>query len=198
MGMRYVSTDNTGWLRVKLEPAGKIISLPQYIKVTFSERRNGRDYFNIEEGVYKGKSASVSQKSGSLSWLGKPLPTYRGPVNLVFRKNEGKLVTPIGLLAATTDSSNPITNGRHPMQLPDFPHDLARSYISRASKAMTWFYLGTGNAIAGKNDRYLHPGRISAGCVTVTDISKWDLLYAVLILSREPGGKNVGTITVQR
>jgi hypothetical protein len=62
---------------------------------------------------------------------------------------------------------------------------------------MTWFYLGTGNAIAGRNDRYLHPGRISAGCVTVTDLSKWDSLYAVLILSRATGGKNVGTINVQ-
>ncbi len=191
-------TDNTGWLSVKLAPVDRIVSLPQYIKVAFNERRNGRDYFDIEEGVYKGKSASVSQKSGSSSWLGKSLPTYRGPVSLIFRKNEGKLVTPIGSLSATTDSSNPITNGLHPVQLPDFPHDLGRSYTSRASKAMTWFYLGTGNAIAGKNDRYLHPGRISAGCVTVTDISKWDLLYAVLILSRDQGGKNVGTITVQK
>ena len=184
MEMRYVSTDNTGWLRVKIEPAGTVVPLPKYIKVSFDERRNGRDYFNIEEGVYKGKSASVSQKSESSSWLDKPLPTYRGPVNLVFKKGERKLVTPIGLLAVTTDSSNPIANGRHPIQLPDFPHDLGRSYTARASKAMTWFYLGTGNAISGENDRYLHPGRISAGCVTVTDISKWDLLYAVLMISR--------------
>lgn len=197
MEMRYVSTDNTGWLRVKIEPAGTVVPLPQYIKVSFDERRNGRDYFNIEEGVYKGKSASVSQKSESSSWLDKPLPTYRGPVDLVFKKGEGKLVTPIGLLAVTTDSSNPIANGRHPVQLPDFPHDLGRSYTSRASTAMTWFYLGTGNAISGKDDRYLHPGRMSAGCVTVTDISKWDLLYAVLMISRAPGGKNIGTITVQ-
>ena len=66
-----------------------------------------------------------------------------------------------------------------------------------ASKAMAWFYLGTGNAKPGDNDRYLHPGRVSAGCVTVTEVSKWDSLYAVLILSRATGGKDVGTITVQ-
>lgn len=197
MEMRYVSTDNTGWLRVKLDAGGKIVALPQYIKVKYIERRNGRDYFTIEEGVYKGKDASVSQKSGNQSWLGKPLPAYSSAANLVFKKREGKLVTPIGVIAATTDSSNPISNGRHPIQLPDFPHDLGRSYVGRASKAMTWFYLGTGNAIPGKNDRYLHPGRISAGCVTVTDVSKWDSLYKKLILSRASGGKNVGAITVQ-
>ncbi len=111
MGMRYISTDNTGWLRVKLEPAGRVVPLPQYIKVAFDERRNGRDYFNIEDGVYKGNSASVSQKSESSSWLGKPLLAYKGPANLVFKKGEGMLVTSIGLLAATTDSNNPITNG---------------------------------------------------------------------------------------
>lgn len=189
MEMRYVSTDKTGWLRVKLDSGGLVVALPQYIKVKFIERRSGRDYFTIEEGVYKGKRASVSQKSGNQSWLGKPLPTYKGPANLVFKKSEGKLVTPIGNLAATMDTSNPIPNGRHPIQLPDFPHDLGRSYVSRASKAMTWFYLGTGNAIPGRNDRYLHPGRISAGCVTVTDLSKWDSLYARSILSRASGGK---------
>lgn len=171
--------------------------MPQYLKVAFSERRNSRDHFKIEEGVYKGKNASVSQKSGSSSWLCKPLPTYRGPVSLTFKKGEEKLITPIGTVTATTDRSNPIHNGRHPVQLPAFPHDLGRSYVPRASKAMTWFYLGTGNAIPGRNDRYLHPGRISAGCVTVTELSKWDSLYAVLIISRMPGGSNAGTITVQ-
>ncbi len=197
MEKRYVATDNSGWLRVKLEPNGVVVPLPQYLKVTFSERRNGRDYFKIEEGAYKGKNASVSQNSGSASWLGKPLPTYRGPVNMTFKKGEGKLMTPVGTLRATTDPSNPIPNGQHPVQLPAFPHDLARGYVSKSSKAMTWFYLGTGNAIPGRNDRYLHPGRISAGCVTVTDLYKWDSLYAILILSRATGGKNIGTINVQ-
>ena len=132
--MRYVTTDNSGWLRVKLEPSGKIVPLPQYLKVAFSERRDKRDYFKIEEGVYKGKNASVSQKSGDSSWLGKPRPIYRGPVNLTFKKGKGKLITPIGILTATTDPRNPISNGRHPVQLPDFPHDLGRAYVSRASK----------------------------------------------------------------
>jgi hypothetical protein len=120
MEQRYIATDNSGWLRVKLEPNGTIVPLPQCLKVAFSERRNGRDYFMIEEGVYKGRNASVSQKSGVASWLGKPLPTYRGPINLTFEKGGGKLITPIGTITATTDSSNPIPNGLHPANCPHF------------------------------------------------------------------------------
>ena len=198
MEMRYVYTDSTGWLRVKLDSGGTVVALPQYLKVKFLERRNKRDYFTIEEGVYKDKKASVSQMSAEQSWLRKPLPIYKGPANLLFKKSEEKLVTPIGNLEAKTDSDNPIADGQHPIQLPDFPHDLGRSYTPDASKAMTWFYLGVGNAVAGENDRYLHPGRVSAGCVTVTELSKWDSLYAALILSREPGGENVGKLTVQK
>lgn len=197
MDMRYIVTDDSGWLRVKLEPSGTIVPLPQYIKVSFSERRSGRDHFKIEEGVYKDKTASVSQRSGSSSWLGKPRPVYKKEVSLTFKKGEGNLTTPIGTLKAITDSGNPIPNGVYPIQLPDFPHDLGSGYVSQASKAMTWFYLGTGNAKPNDNDRYLHPGRVSAGCITVTQVSQWDSLYAVLILSRAIGGKDVGTITVQ-
>ncbi len=197
MEMRYITTENDGWLRVKLEPSARIVPLPQYLKVNFSERRNGRDYFRIEEGVYKNSQASVSQKTASSSWLGTPLPAYRGPANLTFKKGEGKLITPIGALTATTSPSNPIANGQHPIQIPDFPHDIGRGYVAQASKSLTWFYLGIGNAAPGGNDRYLHTGQISAGCVTVTDVARWDSLYAVLILARAPGGKNVGTIIVQ-
>jgi hypothetical protein len=57
MEMRYVTTDNSGWLSVKLESNGEIVPLPQYLKVAFSEKRNSRDYFKIEEGAYKGKNA---------------------------------------------------------------------------------------------------------------------------------------------
>ena len=197
MEPRYIATDNSGWLRAKLEPDDIVVPLPQYLKVSFSERANERDYFKIEEGVYKGKKASVSQRSETSSWLGYPQPAYKGPAILIFKKRKGKLVTPIGMLDATTDISNPINDGPYPIQLPGFPHDLARSYVPQASKAMTWFYLGTGHAVPGINDRYLHPGLISAGCVTVTDLSKWDMLYDTLILSRVPGGHDAGIITVQ-
>jgi len=197
MEERYISTDQTGWLRVRLESSGTIVPLPQYLKVLFDERRSRRDYFEIKEGSHKGKQASVLQRSQTASWLGHPLPNYRAAVNLVFKKSEGTLTTPNGKLTAITDETNQIPNGTYPIQIPDFPHSIGRPYLSSTSKAMTWFYLGIGNAVPGQGDRYLHPGRVSAGCVTVTDLTKWDALYSVLILSRTYGGKNVGTLTVE-
>ncbi|MBK6973753.1 MAG: hypothetical protein IPH26_12685 [Sterolibacteriaceae bacterium] len=39
-------------------------------------------------------------------------------------------------------------------------------YLGQTPYAKTWFDLGTGNAVRGNNDRYLHTGRVSAGCIT--------------------------------
>lgn len=196
MADRYIIADQSGWLRVKLEPSKREIALPEFLKVNFIQREGGRDFFDILEGVHQASNASVSNKNGVDSWLGSPRPTYKGSVALNFKKSSGKMETPVGILNTTTDRSNPIRSGVHPIQLPDFPHDLGRPHLAMASKAMTWFYLGIGNAVPENDDRYLHPGRISAGCVTVEDLSSWDRLYAVLILSRAPGGRNVGTLTV--
>ncbi len=196
MANRYIITDSSGWLRVRLEPSQRIISLPEYLRVEDLGRRDHRDHFKILEGIHTGTLASVAARGASTSWLGSPLPAYRGPVTLRFKKGADKLQTPIGPLDATTDSRNPIPNGTHPIQLPDYPHDLGRGYLSDASKAMTWFHLGTGIAAPG-NDRYLHVGLVSAGCVTVTDRRRWDALYSRLILARAPGGRAVGSLVVE-
>ena len=156
-----------------------------------------RDYFSIGEGVYAGKSASVTARSRIASWLAKPLPTYKAAVSLTFQKGARKLQTPVGEIDAKTQPANPIPNGIHPIQMPDFPHSLGSGYRTRAQKAMTWFYLGAGDAVPGNNDRYLHPGSVSAGCVTVTDVESRDALYQSLILARATGGRNVGTIRVE-
>lgn len=197
MDRRYIVTDASGWLSVRLESNRTIVPIPQYIVVTFNQRREKRDYFTIEEGAYKGRSASVSQRSASTSWLGHPLPRYKGPAKLTFQRRARKLLTPIGQFTAFTSDTNALPVGTHPIQLPDFPHELGQGYLSEASKAMTWFYLGFGVAVSGNNDRYLHPGAVSLGCLTVKDVSKWDLLYNFLILSRAPGGLTVGSVKVE-
>jgi hypothetical protein len=194
---KYIIGDPAdGWMQVKLEPSQTRVPLPQYIKVKFSARRNNRDYFRILEGSYKDQDASVAARSATTSWLGSPLPVYRGAASLTFNKRRGTLATPVGTLNAITDTGNPIRAGSYPIQLPDFPHGIGAGYASQAKYTLSWFYLGTGNAVAGNNDRYLHTGSGSAGCVTVTDIAKWDSLYNHLILCRAVGGRNVGTIAV--
>jgi hypothetical protein len=47
---------------------------------------------------------------------------------------------------------------------------------------MTWFRIGH------SGDRFLHPCRVSAGCVTVKDIGEWTKIYNYLINSRKGHG----------
>lgn len=195
MEQRYIIGDRKGWLKVKLD-LGRVISLPEYIKVNFLGRISNRDNFEILEGVHKGKKASVSERGAEISWLGSPMPIYKSAVSLTFKISTSLLETPIGDVQAITDSINPIPPGIYPIQLPDFPHNLGEPYLDQATKALTWFYLGTGNAVQGKNDRYLHTGLGSEGCVTVKEIDKWDRLYKSLIRARALGGKKIGTINV--
>ena len=188
--MTHIVGDNTGWLIVKLEPSGDRIALPEYLKVELTKTENARDYITILEGVHRGKNASVKASNlGSMA-------TYKGAAKLVFdiakeELNYGGSQT----LKAITDPSNPIPKGIHNIQIPDFPHPSGRSYLSQTVHALSWFYMGVGNAIAGKNDRYLHTGSVSAGCVTVSP-SDWDKLYEHVILSRQGDDTNVGTIKV--
>ena len=47
---RYVIGGRDGWLKVKREPIGQVIALPEYLLVEFSYNKNGRDYFKVLEG----------------------------------------------------------------------------------------------------------------------------------------------------
>lgn len=195
MTLRYVTTDENGWLRVKLEPAKTVISVHEYLKVAFDRHEAGRDYFKILEGTHKDALASVSAKADNSSWLASPLPEYKTACLLKFKRSEKLLITPVGIFKAITAESNRIPLGVHPIQLPDFPHKGGRSYITESSKALTWFYLGRGKAVKGNNDRYLHPGTVTAGCVTVTDLAKWNTIYSYLILCRK-NDRSVGDLLV--
>lgn len=198
-GVCHITTDNSGWLNVRLGRDGGIFALPKYLRVDFIKRENGRDFFRIKEGVNRGREASVNARSDSASWLSSDSVDYHPAVMLTFKKSEKTLQTPVGNIDANTDATNPIANGEHPIHIPDFPHGLGRRYTQSASIATVWFFLGTAQrAVQGTNDRYLHPGAISEGCVTVTRLSKWNQLCEYLLRSRWNGGNtHVGKIKVE-
>lgn len=50
--------DTSGWLKVKLEPSGQMVFLPEFVKVSVT-KEDGRTHFMILEGEYKGKLASL-------------------------------------------------------------------------------------------------------------------------------------------
>ncbi len=189
---RYTIGGMDGWLNVKREPSGAIVAIPENIQVEIETTENARDYFKILEGVERGKKFSV--KTGHLK-IGSP--GYRTAANIQFNPAKELITYPGGQVKTVTHTRNPIPAGAHPIQIPDFPHQLGGGYMAQSSYAKSWFYLGNGNAIPGNNDRYLHTGSVSAGCVTV-DPSGWTKLYQYLILCRRGDGKTVGTIAVVR
>ena len=189
---RFVVGGPDGWLRVRKDLGGEVVSIAEYTKVQLTAQRSGRDHFTPIEGVLAGIPCSVV--AGNLS---KNAPEYGGPARLTFNLTRQRLNYPGGFVRAITDPRNPIPVGTHPIQMPDFPHGLGAGYSGQTPYAKTWFYLGNGVAVAGRSDRYLHPGSVSAGCITV-DASGWTALYRYLILCRSGNGKTVGSVTVVR
>jgi hypothetical protein len=130
--------------------------------------------------------------------LRRGLPAYKPAARLEFNVTMQKLSFPGGdVRAITADGAAAVPLGTHPVQIPDFPHELGSGYVGQSQYAKNWFYLGRGFAIPGNNDRYLHTGRVSLGCVTV-DPNNWTRLYQYLILCRSSDAKSVGSIVVRR
>lgn len=189
---RHVMGGPDGWLRIKQEPGGGIVSVPEYLQVTLHSTSNGRDYFTVLEGVNRGRKFSVTAGN-----LGPQRAEYQAPAHLTYSLGSQQLRFPLGMVRAITDSTNPITPGAYPIQLPDHPHGIGAGYMAITPYAKTWFYLGHGAAVAGRGDRYLHPGRVSLGCISV-EPAAWTQLYRYLILCRSSDGKSVGRVTVVR
>ena len=86
--------------------------------------------------------------------------------------------------------SNPVPSGKHNLEIPYEAHSLGAPYQRESRYSTTWF------RISHSGDRFLHPGRISAGCITVTNIKAWTRIYEYLIKARKGDNKSVGRIEV--
>ena len=188
----HIAGGADGWLNVKAGSGGQIVALPRYLKIQIDQPRSGRDSFTTTEGSCRGHAFSVT---GGYLKIGNP--GWRSSANLEFSVSSQMLSFPGGQVRAITDAGNPVATGTHPVQIPDFPHEGGAGYLGRTRYAKTWFYLGRGAALPGRNDRYLHTGRVSAGCVTV-DPSGWTALYEYLILCRSSDAASVGSLVVRR
>ena len=189
---RFISDVGRGWMRVRIEAKGTNESIPYSVAVSYTKTERGREYFTILEGAHRRKGASVSLSANRTTRFLTADPRSIG-VRMRFTKSTGTLeLVGIGLrFEIITDPNNPIPNGDWDIEIPDYPHALGASYEDRAKRAKTWFRLGH------SGDRYLHTGRISAGCVTVREIQRWDELYAHLIKARNGDGVSVGVLEVQ-
>jgi len=52
------------------------------------------------------------------------------------------------------------------------------------------------DSIGHSGERYLHPGRVSAGCISITETTRWMEIYDSLIKARKGDFMSVGVLEV--
>lgn len=185
--VKYVPDVSNGWLKVKIVD-GEDISLPAFLKVQSEYFESGREYFTILEGPYKDKKASVKLEDNK-SWFLTDIK-LEPAVHLKYSISQKTLFIGNKKYQATDYTGSPWKKGWYDIELPDYPHEDPRDYINISSRFKTWFRIGhTG-------ERYLNTGRASLGCITITEIEKWNEIYDKLIKARKEDFISVGVLEV--
>jgi hypothetical protein len=193
-GVRYVVGDERGWrlVRSAYQRTPKEFSLPHLLKVLVSRTYRGREYFVVQEGPEAGRRGSVALHN-QVSRLS-PAPMTREPsVGMIHHKRSRQLEVPgLDRFDVAWPPRNPFpVDATFHVEIPDFPHAPGRTYENRATFATSWFRIADSKV----PDRYVHVGKRSAGCSTVTEVKRWDELYRFLI-NRRLDDRHVGTLTV--
>lgn len=195
---KYIPSTSDGWVLVM--KSGSKTSLPSGVAVSITSQSGGREYGQVTEGTYSGSSFDV--KSGNLvasfdrtdslqvqfdrALSPKIIDGAAYDYELVLKFTKGGTDETIGPYPATTDSGNPVPAGNHEIEIADYPHDLGSSY---GAFGTVWPRLGH------SGDRYIHPGRVSAGCITCTP-NNWVDIYQALNVARLGDGLSVGRLKV--
>jgi len=186
----YIEEQNNGFLQVIMED-GTHESLPAFLGVLFHYSEDRRDYFTILEGVLKGKKGSMKQKKDGRSYIlvGNP---HTNPVQMSFPVASGTLTINNKKYKVIKDLSSPWKKGLYDIEIPDHIHELGKPYLNEASKAMVWFHVGH----EYQDERYIHTGKHTAGCITLSEIERWDEIYNALIKARKSDSKSIGTLEI--
>ena len=172
--------------------------LPQHFRVKFLKTENGRDYFKSDEGRSPRRSGSV-RRNGEKSYLTATRPPLKGPATLRFSLSKRQLFYGNKGPVKAFSTLEPIPVGTYDVEMPYEVHsqygaDYEGTGPGKSRYAKTWFLIGHDHVT--KPRRYLHPGTISEGCITV-DVDAWNDIYDYLILARAADGVSVGTIKVE-
>lgn len=186
--IKYVPDVSNGWLKVKIAES-EPVSLPAFLKVQSDYIESGREYFTVLEGLYRGQKASVRLDKNKRSLFLTKIE-HKPSIHLQYSISKKTLIIDNKKYRAAEHAESPWKKGRYDIELPDYPHKDPRSYIDISSRFKTWFRIGhTG-------ERYLHTGRVSLGCITITEIEKWNEIYDKLIKARKGDFLSVGVLEV--
>jgi uncharacterized protein YutE (UPF0331/DUF86 family) len=190
MGIAQISeVEPNGWVLAK-NTNGQTISLPSGTAINLKSIQEGRENFEIIEGSQKGVLASVGLDKNGLTHLTSKVARTSACRMKLIRDRWVLQIAGLGDFAIKgIPASEMIYPGTYNVCLPDVPHQGGKRYRSKARHAESWFRIGD------DSDRYLHPGARSKGCLTVTDISQWELIFSYVINCRLDDS-HVGTLDV--
>lgn len=188
----YVGLLDKGWMvfidkkTIALEKTIKI-SLPYGTKIQLIDRDEKYLYFIAKEGLNAtGVELGISIKN--VKYLLKDIK-YKPSVQLIYSISQKSLQINESKYQATQYEYNILKKGTYKLFLADSPHKDGSHYESITKYAKTWFRLND-------KDKYLHPGRASAGCITIIELEQWNKIYHQLILARTGDGETIGTVEV--
>src|SRR3989338_559151 len=183
----YMPDTEDGWL-VTLDKQKKPVSLPAYILVRPTSIKNRREYFIPLEGVNRGELLSAPLENGNSSYLIHNVK-HEPAISAQYSISEKVFILNGKKYKADDDSKNPWQKGFYDIEIPDHPHGGGLNY-PEAKKGTVWFKIGH------SGERYLHPGLVSAGCISITETTRWMEIYDVLIKARIGDFMSVGTLEV--
>jgi len=183
----YVKLTNDGWLKTK-RADGKEISLPFCLKARINYTKLEREYFTILEGPWQGTDVSVmlGQEKSRFS-VKNP---HTAPVSITYSISKKTARFRNKVYKTVDDPATRWKKGIYDIEIPDSPHKGGEAYLDRAKLAKVWFRIGHSGEV------YFHPGRRSRGCMTLTQIHRWDELCKILIKARKGDSQSIGTLKV--
>jgi hypothetical protein len=203
--VRYLTAaSKEGWTdAIRTRDQARIV-LPGYVKVNYLKTATvnnvQRDFFIPFEGLHKNTECSVRRKDDGSTYLVNGF--IPGEAVIIVNPTKAHLwygtgSSRVGPIFTQIDTENPIPEGTYEFGIPDEPHrKYGDQYLNDTQYANVWYPIPFDKDKDGKDDeRYLHCGRISDGCVTVRDFNAWTKLYNYLYNRRRKDGI-VGTITI--
>ena len=175
-----------GWLKVRLEDDKSVKSLPAYLKLKIERVDAQREYFTILEGSYRGRPASIELRNDSSSWLITGIK-HELPARIIYSISKKILTLKGKKYKADDDPKNPWEKGLYDIEIPDHPHKGGLKY-PEAGRGTVWFRIGHSGA------RYLHPGLVSAGCISIAETVRWMEIYNALIKARKGDFMSIGVL----
>jgi hypothetical protein len=219
--------DDSGWLRVRLEPSGDDAYLCEFTKVTLLREKGGRTYFKVGDGnsSHVGEEASMGTQNAEkylssvapkapaivkVKYSGSPV-SVRSEIRGDTNKQQWAIASFDGKTARVTLNSvwggqyTPLPPGTHRIMAPDQSHaNISTAGYKAAHPGKVrcndvWFPIEV-EGTTGNSSRYVHIGHLSEGCVTFYELLKWNDIYDYLIDKRtkEGKGKYIGTLVVEK